>query len=109
MRRSDACRYADFEFPRKGICGVGWTAVATAVVGAFASQAIGQMMAPEQPQGGGTAPAMPDAAGVKTPTPMPVAPQPGGISKAKAERSLAQQMSMTRASTILSDDNSKLG
>lgn len=107
MRRSDACRYADFEFPRKGICGVGWTAVATAVVGAFASQAIGQMMAPEQPQGGGTAPApaVPDL--VKTPTPMPVAP--GAASKAKAERSLAQQMSMTRASTILSDDNSKLG
>jgi hypothetical protein len=105
MRRSDACRFADAELPRKGVCGIGWTAVATAVVGAVAAQAIGGMMAPDQPQGGGTAPAMPEA--VKTPTPMPVAP--GASSKAKAERSLAQQMSMTRASTILSDDNSKLG
>jgi hypothetical protein len=74
----------------------------------MASQAIGGMMAPDQPQGGGT-PAIPDAAGTKTPTPMPVAPTPGGAEKAKAERTLAQQMSMTRASTILSDDNSKLG
>ena len=86
------------------------TAATAIMVSMVGSQVLGQMMAPDQPQGGGdggAGPAVPDA--VKTPAPMPVAPKPGGISKAKAERSLAQQMSMTRASTILSDDNSKLG
>lgn len=116
MRRSDACRYADVEPIRRGVCNaLSMAAVATSVIGAFAANVIGQMMAPEQPQGGGAGPApevpaaLSSVADVKTPKPMPVAPQPGGISKAKAERSLAQQMSMTRASTILSDDNSKLG
>ena len=79
---------------------MGWEVVATAVLGGLASSVIGNMMTPDAPQ---VAPP-PE---VKPPTPMPVAP--GVKDKAKAEKTLAQQMAMTRASTILTGDNEKLG
>lgn len=75
-----------------------FAAVASAVVGNI----IGGIFSDK----GGSAPTV-AAPEVKPPTPMPVTP--GAKEKAKAEQSLAQQMGMNRASTVLTGDSDKLG
>ena len=71
------------------------------LIGSVVSVAGQALMQPDSPS-------MPAAPEIKPPAPMPVAP--GKKEKAKAEQSLAQRMSMTRASSILTgDDSTKLG
>ena len=79
----------------------GYTAAVATVIGAVGSAYVTASMAPD-------APAAQPAPEIKPPAPMPVAP--GKKQKATAEQSLAQRMSMTRASSILTgDDSTKLG
>ena len=98
MRRSDACRMSDYEYPRAGVCNFITGGMATtALLGAFASQALGGMMSDK-----GSPAALAPPPEIKPPSPMPVAP--GASQRAKAEKSLAQQLSMDRASTTLTGD-----